>query len=372
MAYTKEQKYWIWLSSVYGLGAKKFDALLDACGEPQKVWENFGGWMEPLLGKRAYDALRAARNIRYAEELFVNLEQCGAAAITRNDPEYPPLLRAIPDPPPSLFVRGRADLADARTLAVVGARGCTAYGTRMARRIGHGLSEAGVTVVSGLARGVDSAAHQGALDARARTIAVLGCGVDVIYPPEHAALVEEILSNGGSVISELLPGTPPVGKHFPVRNRIISGLSQGVLLVEAGAKSGAMSTVTYAQEQGREIMALPGQADSPLSQSTNALIRDGGRLVTSVDEILEDMRWERKIQAAEDARNTAPALPMTQAEQRVYNLLAGGPADTDALVDMAELAPPELNSLLTIMELQGLIRKLPGRKVERIGTMMEE
>jgi len=371
MAYSREQKYWIWLSSVCGLGARKFDALMDACGQPQKVWEMFGGWMEPLLGKQAYDALGLARSVSYTEALFASIEESGVTAVTRNDSEYPPLLRAIPGAPPTLYVRGRANLSDARALAVVGARNCTAYGARMARGLARGLAECGVVVVSGLARGVDTAAHRGAVDAKARTIAVLGSGADVIYPEENTALAEEILENGGSVISELLPGTPPLGKHFPARNRIISGLSKGLLLVEAAKRSGALSTVMYAQEQGRDVMALPGQADSPLSEATNALIRDGAGLVTGVADILADLGWEQYPAKAEGPGQER-MKPLTQAEQRVYNLLAGGPADIDALVELAGIPAPELNSLLTILELQGLIRKLPGQKAERTGTMMEE
>lgn len=369
MAYSEGQKYWIWLSSVYGLGARRFDELVDRFGPPQRVWEEFGPHLLPLLGQQAYAALCQARSAAYFDGLFESLNRCGAVAVARDDPEYPALLRQIPDAPPILFVRGRAALPGARTLAVVGSRNATAYGTRMARRIARGLSEAGVTVVSGLARGVDGAAHRGAVDARARTVAVLGSGVDVIYPPEHLSLTEEILNAGGSLVSEFPPGAPPRPAHFPARNRVISGLSLGVLLVEGAKQSGAMSTVRFALEQGREVLAMPGQADSPLSASTHALIRDGARLVTSAAEILEDMGWAGGPRR--DAKGAAAGLPLTGDEQRIYSALSGGPADPDALVELTGMAPSELNSHLTILELQGLIRKLPGRKVERV-TDMEE
>lgn len=365
MAYTEGQRYWIWLAGVYGLGAKRFDALLAKCGQPQQVWEEIGPWMEPVIGAAAYAALRRARDAKAFDRLFESMERSGAVAVTREDSEYPPLLRAIQDAPPVLFVRGRVALADARTLGVVGARNGTAYGTRMARRLARDLSLMGVTIVSGLARGIDSAAHRGTVDAKARTVAVLGSGVDVIYPPEHRVLADEILANGGSIVSEQVPGTPPKGYHFPARNRIISGLSEGLLLVEAAKQSGAMSTVMFAGEQGREVLALPGQADSPLSRATHDLIRDGARLVTSAAEIFEDMGWERPG-ALGDHRVTR-VLPLTQAEQKVYNLLAGGPMDTDALVEAAGMPPPELGALLTMLELQGVIRKLPGRRVELAG-----
>lgn len=367
MGYSDEQKYWIWLASVSGLGARRFDALLEKSGRPQQVWEEFGPWMEPLLGKQAYAALKNARNAAYFDRILESLERCGAVAITRADPEYPAALRAIVDAPPVLYVRGRVSLGDPRTLAIVGARNCTAYGTRMARRIARDLARTGVTVVSGLARGIDSAAHRGAVDVRARTVAVLGSGVDVIYPPEHLTLAEEILASGGSLIAEVPPGAAPLAHHFPARNRIISGMSEGLLFVEGAKKSGAMSTVRFAMEQGRDVFALPGQADSPLSDSPHALIRDGARLVTNAAELYEDMGWRRTLRDASTGIHYATqTLPLTQAEQQVYNLLAGGPADIDTLVETLEIPPPELNSLLTIMELQALIRKLPGRRVERI------
>lgn len=368
MAYSEGQRYWIWLASVYGLGAKRFDAIIAACGgSPQQVWEEIGPWMEPIVGGQAYAALQKARSAAYFDRLFESMARCGAVAITREDGEYPALLRAIPDAPPALFVRGRVAQDDGRTLAIVGARNSTAYGTRMARRVARELSQVGVTVVSGLARGIDSAAHRGAIDAAARTVAVLGSGVDVIYPPEHLTLSMEILDRGGSIVSELVPGAPPSAWHFPARNRIISGLSDGLLIVEAARQSGAMTTVTFALEQDRAVMALPGQADSPLSQSTHTLIREGARLVTCAADIYEDMGWGARGEAAAlRAPRAAAVLPMTRAEQSVFNALSGGAADPDMLVEITKIPPPELNSLLTIMELQGLIRKLPGRKVERI------
>ncbi len=320
--------------------------------------------MEPIVGRQAYAALRKARDPKVLADLLRGMERAGMIAITREDGEYPARLRAVPDAPPVLFLRGRASLEGARMIAIVGARNSTAYGTRIARRIARELSASGVTVVSGLARGIDSAAHRGAVDAHARTIAVLGSGVDVIYPPEHMMLADEILENGGSILSEQPPGALPLRHHFPARNRIISGLSSAVLLVEGARKSGALSTVAHATEQGRDVYAIPGQADSPLSEMTHALIREGARLVTSAAELLSDLGWDSDAPAT----GALPAAALlTQAEQRVVNLLAGGPVDTDALVTETGMSVQELGALLTVLELNGVIRKLPGRRVERVG-----
>lgn len=366
MEYTQRQVYWIWLSSIASLSNHRFDHVVDQFGPPQRIWEELSPHMESAIGAPAYSALCKARNPRVIDDLFAQLDRANAIAITREDAEYPPLLSTIHDAPPTLYVRGQPTLSDAKTIAMVGARNCTAYGTRMARKIARELSLEGVTVVSGLARGIDGAAHRGAIDAKARTIAVLGSGVDIIYPAEHSMLADEILSAGGSIVSEHKPGTKPLGHHFPARNRIISGMCAGLLLVEAASRSGTMSTVNCAAEQGRDVFALPGQADSPLSASPHALIRDGGRLVTSAAELLCDMEWSEGGQNASEMRTEISR--MTVAEQAVYGQLLGGPVDVDQLVDALLMPAGELNSLLTIMELQGIIRKLPGQKVERTGN----
>lgn len=365
MAYSQEQQYWIWLASVPGLGVRRFDALLDRYLHAQQIWEEFGAWMAPVLGAQVYAAMAKARDADYFARLFDEMDAANAVAVTRMDAEYPAQLRTIVDAPPVLYVRGRVAQGDAQTIGIVGARNCSAYGTRMARRMAGVLSRAGVVVVSGLARGIDGAAHRGAVDAKARTVAVLGSGVDVIYPPEHARLVDEMLAAGGSLISELRPGTAPKPQHFPARNRIISGMSGALLLVEAAAKSGAMSTVRHALEQGREVFTVPGQADSPLSAMPHALVRDGARLVTSAQDILQDMGWPGQAQAAAGGTGRV-RLPLTLAEQQIWNALAAGVMDTDQLVETLKISPPALNSHLTILELQGIIRKLPGRKIERI------
>lgn len=363
MAYSDSQKYLIWLASV-GLTPRKTQALLAVFTTPQEIFESveYCGQLLPGLGAQSLSLLRAARTQQHMDRLFNGMERTGMLAVTRDDAEYPAQLANIPDAPLALFVRGRAALTDPRPFAIVGSRNCSAYGTRMARRIARDLTYAGACVVSGLARGVDAAAHRGAIDAQGRTMAVLGSGVDVIYPPEHLVLVDEILSKGGSVVSEYPPGVSPLPHHFPARNRIISGLSGGVLLIEGAARSGAMSTVAHAAEQGRDVFALPGQADSPLSAATHTLIRDGARLVTSAGDLLHDLGWQTPPGPKTRAQEVAAAI-LPPEQEKVMQALQAGPMDTDALLQTLALTPPALNSLLTILELQGLIRKLPGRKV---------
>ncbi|MEG0767777.1 MAG: DNA-processing protein DprA, partial [Clostridia bacterium] len=255
------------------------------------VWRAYGHEMEPLLGEKAYRVMGDSHTPEYVRMLFDQMAHKDMIALTRQDPRYPPLLREIADPPAALFVRGCMELQDAHTLAIVGTRHCTAYGAAMAEQIGADLARAGVTVISGLARGIDGAAQRGAARAGGRTVAVLGSGVDRIYPPEHEKLAEEILAAGGSLVSEYGPDVQAWPQHFPARNRIISGMSAGVLLVEAGEKSGALITVDFAMEQNREVYALPGPANAGLSCAPHRLIREGARLVTCADDLLVDQRW---------------------------------------------------------------------------------
>lgn len=287
------EQYWIWLSSVEGIGVKRFYQLLSQYEDARTVWDNVGSEMA-FLGEKALGNLRRARTERYLYALFAELEKKEVTAVTRLSAGYPARLTTIFDPPPTLYVRGVSNLNDARALAVVGSRHCSRDGRRAACEISSALAREDVVIVSGMARGVDTAAHQGALEAGGRTVAVLGCGVDVVYPPENGPLVAKILETGGSVVSEYVPGTRPLAQHFPARNRIISALSDGLLLVEAAKGSGAMLTVDFALEQGREVFALPGSIYSPLSAEPNRLIVEGAAPALGPWEILEHFRWAEK------------------------------------------------------------------------------
>lgn len=369
MAYSQEQLAWIRLANVYRLGTQRFNALLERFGTAQAVWDAPPEEVEAILGKAQNRLLQDARADDSLDRLLAALEKCAAVAVTREDIEYPALLREIPDAPPLLYVRGRTELNDLRAVAIVGSRNCSAYGSRMARRLGRELGETGVTIVSGFARGIDSFAHRGAIDAGGRTVAVFGSGVDVVYPPENLELADELLEAGGSILSANPPGTSPTPRVFPARNRIISGMSEGTVVVEASQRSGAMLTADFARAQGRELFAVPGQADAVLSAGTNSLIRSGARLVTCARDIAADLGWHRPELSSPAAPRAAKILPLQPDEQRVYDQLAGGALDADALVEATGLPVDRVNSLLTTMEIQGIIKQIPGRMFERADEM---
>ena len=363
MEYTAMEQYWIWLSSVEGIGAKRFYQLLSVYEDARAVWDALGGVLVPpelrdMLGPASLNALRDARSEEYFYRLFDALDRKGIRAVTRISDDYPSALTGIYDPPPTLYARGECPLNAEKAFAIVGSRRCTRDGQRAAREIAEGLAREGVTVVSGLARGVDSCAHRGALDGHGRTVAVLGCGVDVVYPPENEKLTAEILDSGGAVISEYAPGTQPLPGNFPPRNRIISGMSAGTLLVEGAKASGAMITVNFALEQGRDVFAVPGGIYSPLSEAPNRMIVDGAIPALSAWEILEYYRW-----AARPGENTAPKAPaaeLSDAERALVEPLREQEMSFEELAKATGMPAGKINSHLTMLELRGIIEKVPG------------
>lgn len=278
------------------------------------------------------------------------------AVLTLTDPAYPAALRTISDPPPVLFVRGALDASPA--VAIIGSRRATPYGLTAAARLATDLAVAGVTIVSGLARGIDGTAHQAALDGGGQTIAVLGCGADVIYPPEHRTLAGAIAARG-ALVSEFAPGTPPLREHFPRRNRIISGLALGVVVVEGTEDSGALVTVDYALNQGREVFAVPGSIFSRHSRAPNDLLRQGARVVEGAADVLHELGLpvgpERSAQTA----------GLDDREARLLDLLESGPRSRDDLVAASGWVAGEVAALMSMLEIRGLIRTLPGQMVMR-------
>jgi DNA processing protein len=303
-------------------------------------------------------AIRAARPEDAADEV-TRLTAHGARVIPCTDDEYPALLRQVVDAPLYLIARGER-LLDAPALAVVGARHATPYGKDIAARFGEELAQAGVTVVSGLARGIDGAAHAGALRGGGHTVAVLGSGIDVVYPPEHAELAAEIV-RAGTLLSERPLGSPPLAEHFPARNRIIAGMTHGTLVVEAADRSGSQITARLAVEQGREVFAVPGRIDSPLSVGTHRLIQEGAKLVGSVEDILAELLPALR---ARGATTTTPRTAAPPDDDTLTPLLAAGPLPADELIRRSGLPPGQVLTRILDLELRGVLVQLPGKQFQ--------
>jgi DNA processing protein len=314
-----------------------------------------------LLAERITTARRDEQ--RLTQELDLAKRQ-GIRLVTLEDPGYPELLRTIPDPPLALYVSGSLRESDRVAVAIVGSRRASPYGTQCAERLAYELSLRGVTVVSGLARGIDSAAHRGALRASGRTLAVLGSGVQRIYPPEHEGLAHQV-AGAGAVLSEYPMETEPLPHHFPRRNRIISGLSLGVVVVEAAARSGALITADCALEQGREVFAVPGPMTAVTSQGTHQLLKQGARLVTSVDDILEELRLEPQAAAAPCQPCAVPSDLAASERQVLACVGQDQPSFIDSIAAQSGLAAAEVSSVLLQLELKRLVQQLPGKQFVR-------
>jgi len=361
--------YDAWLASLYTLTPRHYRKLLERFGNAKGVWEQYD-LPSDFLGKNAHEELCSTRKKEYVERLVERMHEYHIDVISQQDSRYPNRLRQAEEAPAYLFVQGDPDLTDMRTFGIVGTRTCSTYGLRMARKIGRELSENGVTVVSGMARGIDGGSQQGAVDAGGRTIAVVGCGLDIVYPAENLPLRDAIIANGGTIVSEYAPGIRPEGRHFPARNRIIAGLSDGLLLIEGRRKSGAGITVGQVMELDRSVFVLPCQADSPQAELPNQLLREGAIFASCAGDILEDMGWNAAALGKGEGKN-ASSLVLTAAEQRVVSLLDGGAASVEELLKIGGFTTQELSSLLTSLEIMGIIRQLPGRRVERVDVTEE-
>jgi DNA processing protein len=305
--------------------------------------------------------------IAEARELLNGLGGQGVGVTCLPDPDYPPLLKEIHDPPPLLFWKGRPLAAAAPAVAVVGSRKATLGGMRFAAHLAGELALAGFVVVSGLARGIDTAAHKGALEAGGETVAVLGCGIDVVYPPENEVLTRDI-TDSGALVTELLPGARPLRANFPQRNRIISGLSLGTIVVEAGERSGALITAACAVEQNRSVFAVPGTPGYYGSKGTNSLLRQGAKLVESIEDVLEEIAPQVPRGEARVVGGLCQEMPGPE-EERVLDLLSGVPVHVDEICRNLGLAPPEVVHVLFSLETRGLVKAMPGKFYVRQGTV---
>src|SRR5271156_1439175 len=282
--------YWLALRRARGVGPRTCKLLIEKFGTPEKIFQLSADQIAAAgVPRNTAQNIAQFRDFELLEKELCELPNLGARLVKWTDADYPPNLRQIADPPPFLFVRGTAAMTGTHCIAVVGARAGSDIGRRMAQRLGLELAGKGFTVVSGLARGIDGEAHQGALDARGTTIAVLGCGVDVIYPPEHRKLADAIIAGGGALVSELPIGTQPLAENFPTRNRILSGLCLGVVIVEAAEKSGSLITARMALEQDRQVFAVPGSPLSGKTRGSNRLLKEGAKLVECVEDVIEEL-----------------------------------------------------------------------------------
>jgi DNA processing protein len=330
--------------------------LLHTFGDVETAWHAPAGALRDAgLSEKLVQSLVETRNHLDLEGIWERLEKQGIQVVTWDDEDYPRRLREIAQPPPVLYVRGDILTDDEWAVAIVGTRRVTSYGRRAAEDIASALAQRHVTVVSGLARGVDSIAHQAALNGGGRTLAVLGCGVDRVYPPEHRRLAEEICECG-ALISDYPPGTEPDAANFPARNRIISGLAMAVVVVEAGLTSGALITAKFAADQGRDVFAVPGSIYSPSSKGTNNLIRDGAYPALEADDILNVLGLEK----AADYQSARNILPENAAEVKLLSLLDNEPTHMDDIQSQSGLPIDEVSATLALMELKGMVQQVGG------------
>ncbi|MEW5723592.1 MAG: DNA-processing protein DprA [Thermodesulfobacteriota bacterium] len=358
--------HWLALALTPGVGARTYRRLLEAFGTPEAVFQASAADLGrvPRLHRTAREALtRFDRGPRVAEELEA-IRRKGFHLVTLPDEEYPARLKEIFDPPPVLWVAGDLRPVDLAAVAIVGSRGATDWGRQTSAQLAGELAAAGVTVVSGAALGIDAAAHKGALEAGGRTIGILGCGLDVVYPRPNQDLLRRIPEQG-ALITEFPLGTEPKPGHFPQRNRIISGLCVGVVVVEAGEKSGALITARTALEQNREVMAVPGRAGALKSRGTNALLKEGATLIESGRDVIELIGRQLGAAAAKPAEAPKPGPVLTEDERMVLEALGEEPVHVDALGRKLGLTPPKLAPILLNMELCGLVRQLPGMRYIR-------
>ncbi len=360
---SSDLNYRMILNMIPGMGSMRAKRLLNRFGSFEKILSASKEELEKVEGIGSEFAARIAgwkETVDIQKELEL-AKKYGAAVLTLGDEKYPPRLREIYDPPVVLYVRGEIIPGDERAIAIVGTRRPSFYGRMITEDLSKKLAMRGFTIVSGLARGIDSAAHRGALAVKGRTIAVLGCGIDKVYPPENARLMKEVMSSG-AVVSEFPFGTKPDRGNFPRRNRIISGLSLGVIVVEAAKRSGSLITASCALEQGREVFAVPGKVDSPTSYGTHSLIKEGAKLVQDVDDIIEELGIQMEDAPCEKETKSGRCHELAGDERKVYELLSSDPCHVDVICNQADMPASKVSSILMMLEVKGLVEQLPGKQ----------
>ena len=351
-----EKKFWVGFNLVKGIGAVRMRALLSYFDTLEEAWSaNAGQLREAGLSPKLAEAVETLRASVDLEQVWSRIEKQGITVLTWEDELYPPRLKEIEQPPPVLYVRGAITMEDHFAVAIVGTRRITPYGRQITEELASFLAGQGITVVSGLARGVDAVAHSAALKAGGRTIGVLGSGVDKIYPPEHLQMAGAMMKQG-AVLSDYAVGTPPDASNFPPRNRIISGLSMAMVVIEAGETSGALITAEFAAEQGREVFAVPGSILAPQSKGANKLIQQGAHPLLSPQDLLQALNLTR----AGEFKAARKALPADALEAQLLGVLGAEPLHVDEIRNQTGLPIEKVSATLTLMELKGMIRQVGG------------
>lgn len=353
-------RYWIAFHHVPFIGPVRTRRLLDHFGSLERAWAAASHELQVVLDERSCAALVKTRASLDLDLVMRRLEDAGVSVITVEDDGYPRLLREIHAPPSVLYMQGALLPADERAVAIVGTRRSTRYGAEVAARLAGDLAQAGVTIVSGLARGIDGVAHQAALDAGGRTLAVFGTGIHQIYPPQHRNLAARI-AESGALISDYAPDRTVEAANFPARNRIISGLSRGVIVVEAPSRSGALITADFAGDQGRDVLAVPGSILSAASAGCNQLIRDGARVVTSAQDVLDELGFR----GAAPPAAVQQSLLLPEEDRRLLAVLNAEPQHIDEIAEKLAIAGPTVSAMLLTLELQGLVRNLGAQHYAR-------
>ncbi len=359
--------FWVGLNLVKGIGAVRFKALLDHFGDARTAWEAPADALRAAgLNEKIVDNLIEIRASVDLQAIWDDLQTKRVALVTWMDESYPRRLKEIAQPPPVLYVRGELLPADEWAVAVVGTRRISAYGQQVAEEVARFLARNGITVISGLARGIDAVAHKAALDAGGRSLAVMGSGVDVIYPSEHRKLAERMMENG-ALVSDYPLGAAPDSVNFPPRNRIIAGLSIAVVIVEAGEKSGALITAQFAAEQGREVFAVPGSVYAAHSRGANQLIRDGAHPLLQPEDLLEALN----LTMVTEHKTARAVLPADATEAKLYDVLSQEPMHVDEIRAQAGMPIEEVSSALALMELKGLVRQVGGMQYVAVREIQE-
>lgn len=354
----REKVFKVWLSTVEGIGYKSFIQLVDFFKSAEEVYK-----AKEIDILKAIENKKLVKNIIEAQKFdpfdyIGRLQNLKISVYTLEEDEYPKELINIYNPPPILYLKGNINLKDNFCISMVGSRNATFYGKQVAQKLAYELSERGITVVSGMARGVDSFSHIGALKGKGKTVAVLGNGINIVYPNENKKLMEQI-SEEGLLVSEFPLDAPPLPHNFPLRNRIISGLSLGVVVIEAGIKSGSLLTAQFALEQGREVFAVPGNITSAYSRGTNELIKQGAKIVIDVGDILEEFNLREDVQQKIE-ENIISSL--TEEEKKVYGFICETARDIEEIASYMKIKISKVNVILSSLMLKGMIEKIPGNK----------